>query len=122
LARRHRFRGLNTIPSRRAIAAAMASGDADSSPNNGCLPCSNVGHHSIKIIQSFAGRRTFGEFKFVVRQLGRGCSPDISVSTQAPSSCGVRVCIETEMSYFMQTVADQMHVLSHYKIELKFHS
>jgi hypothetical protein len=23
------------------------------------------------------------------------------------------------MSYFMQTVADQMHVLSHYKIELK---
>jgi hypothetical protein len=60
-----------------------------------------------------------GEFKFVVRQLGRGCSPDISVSTQAPSSCGVRVCIETEMSYFMQTVADQMHVLSHYKVELK---
>jgi len=60
-----------------------------------------------------------GEFKFVVRQLGRGCSPDISVSTQAPSSCGVRVCIEKEMSYFMQTVADQMHVLSHYKVELK---
>jgi hypothetical protein len=60
-----------------------------------------------------------GEFKFVVRQLGRGCSPDISVSTQAPSSYGVRVCIETEMSYFMQTVANQMHVLSHYKVELK---
>ena len=60
-----------------------------------------------------------GEFKFVVRQFGRGCSPDISVSTQAPSSCGVRVCIETEMSYFMQTVADQMYVLSHYKVEIK---
>src|ERR1035437_6606934 len=40
-----------------------------------------------------------GGFKFEVRQLGRGCPPDISVTTQAPSSCGVRVCIETEMSF-----------------------
>jgi hypothetical protein len=39
-----------------------------------------------------------GGFKFVVRQIGRGWRPDISVSTQAPSSYGVRVCIETEMS------------------------
>src|ERR1035437_7540080 len=30
-----------------------------------------------------------GGFKFEVRQLGRGCPPDISVPTQAPSSCGV---------------------------------
>jgi hypothetical protein len=62
----------------------------------------------------------WGGFKFVVRQLGRASPPDISVPTQAPSSCGVRVCIETEMSYSMQTVADQMHVLSHYKVELKW--
>jgi type II secretory pathway pseudopilin PulG len=42
-----------------------------------------------------------GGFKFVVRQLGRGCCLDISVSMQAPSSYGAWVCIETEMSYSM---------------------
>src|ERR1035437_693950 len=46
-----------------------------------------------------------GAFKFEVRQLGRGCLPDISVPTQAPSSYGVRVCIETEMSFPLQIVA-----------------
>ena len=39
-----------------------------------------------------------GGFKFEVRQLGRGYCPDISVPTQAPSTYGVRVCIETKMS------------------------
>jgi hypothetical protein len=39
-----------------------------------------------------------GGFKFEVRQIGRGCHPNIPVPTLAPSSRGVRVCIETEMS------------------------
>jgi hypothetical protein len=60
---------------------------------------------------------TRGGFKFVVRQLGRGCCPDISVPTQAPSSCGVRVCIETEMSFLLQIVAGKHHNLSHFKLE-----
>jgi len=42
-----------------------------------------------------------GGFKLLVRQLGRGWTPDISVPTQAPSSCGLRACIETEMSFFV---------------------
>jgi hypothetical protein len=73
----------------------------------------DLSHYKVELKQ--------GGFKLPVRQIGRGCRPDISVSTQAPSSCGVRVCIETEMSYSMQTVADQMHVLSHYKFETKPH-
>jgi hypothetical protein len=58
-----------------------------------------------------------GGFKFEVRQIKTGCCPDISVPTQAPSSYGVRVCIETEMASSLQTVADLMHDLSHFKFE-----
>ncbi len=53
-----------------------------------------------------------------MRQIARRYSPDISIPTQAPSSCGVRVCIETEMSFSLQTVADLNHHLSHYKVEV----
>jgi hypothetical protein len=56
-------------------------------------------------------------FKFQVRQPGTDCCPDISVPTQAPSSCEVRVCIVTEMSFPLQITAGKHHNLSHFKLE-----
>src|ERR1035437_8439486 len=60
---------------------------------------------AVVLLRRFMRMSRQGAFKFEVRQLGRGCLPNISVPTQAPSSCGVRVCIETEMSFPLQIVA-----------------
>src|ERR1039458_1404539 len=89
---------------------------------SGCRPfCGNPHDGQHEMAPFAAGVMMVGGFKFEVRQIGRGCHPDISVSTQAPSSCGVRVCIETEMSFSLQAVAFQEHDLSHFKLEATRH-